>query len=49
MYQLLGLEGTYRIHLSANITLQNLEVLGHRKVEVEWGMGTPTHFSFLLR
>lgn len=45
----LGLEGMHRIHLTTNIPLQNLELLGHRQVEVEWGVRVSSTFLFLLR
>lgn len=49
IYQLLELEGMYRIHLTTNIPLQNLELLGHRQVEVEWGVRGSSTFLSLLR
>lgn len=49
VFQLLGLEVTYRIHLITHIPLENLELLGLRQVEVEWGVGTTPYFSSLLR
>lgn len=44
VYQLLGLEGMYRIHLTTHIPLENLELLGPRHMDVEWGIGAPPYF-----
>lgn len=48
--QLLGPEVMCRIHLTTNILLENLELLGPRQVEVEQteAGGFPLHASYLL-
>lgn len=33
-----------KIHLTTNIPLQNLELLGHGQVEMEWDVGDLTFF-----
>lgn len=43
VYQLLGLEGMYRIYLTPNIPLENLELLGPRHMDMEWGVGAPPY------
>lgn len=44
-----GAWGHDRIHLTTNIPLENLELLGPRQMDVEWGVGAPPYFFSLLR